>query len=141
YASWLGARVTEVPVRHYPRQHGASHYGFERVIKVLLDLIVVKFLERQFMKPIYVFGGFGLLCLLVSGVAGVAALYLKFFSHVSLIQTPLPLLAVMTFITGIMCILMGLLSEMLMRTYFEAQGKMPYAVRERLNFDAPRGDA
>src|SRR5581483_9646236 len=89
YASWMGARVTEVPVRHHPREHGASHYGFERVVKVVLDLIVVKFLERQFMKPIYVFGGFGLLCLLVSGVAGIAALYLKFFERVSLIQTPL----------------------------------------------------
>jgi glycosyltransferase involved in cell wall biosynthesis len=138
YASWMGARVTEVPVRHYPRQHGASHYGFERVIKVVLDLIVVKFLERQFMKPIYIFGGFGLLCLLVSGLAGLGALYLKFFEQVSLIQTPLPLLAVVAFITGFMCILMGLLSEILMRTYFESQGKTSYAVRESLNFDEPR---
>jgi dolichol-phosphate mannosyltransferase len=135
YASWLGARVTEVPVRHYPRRHGASHYGLERAIKVVLDLIVVKFLDRQFMKPIYVFGGFGLLCLLVSGLAGSVALYFKFVDGLSLIQTPLPLLAVMTFITGFMCILMGLLSEMLMRTYFESQGKASYAVRERLNFD------
>lgn len=140
YASWMGARVTEVPVRHAPREHGASNYGLERVIKVVLDLIVVKFLERQFMKPIYVFGGFGLICLLISGVAGIAALYLKFFEQVSLIQTPLPLLSVMTFITGFMCILMGLLSEILMRTYFEAQGKTPYMVRERLNFDEPRAD-
>ena len=70
-----------------------------------------------------------------SGVAGVWALYLKFAEGLSLIQTPLPLLAVMTFITGFMCILMGLLSEILMRTYFESQGKTSYAVRERLNFD------
>ena len=135
YASWMGARVTEVPVRHHPRTHGASHYGLERILKVVLDLIVVKFLDRHFMKPIYVFGGFGLLCLLVSGIAGLWALYLKFVDGLSLIQTPLPLLAVMTFITGFMCILMGLLSEMLMRTYFESQGKVSYGVRERLNFD------
>jgi dolichol-phosphate mannosyltransferase len=135
YASWLGAKVTEIPVRHYPRAHGKSNYGLERVAKIILDLIVVKFLDRQFMKPIYVFGGFGMLCLAVSGLAGFWALYLKFVDGLSLIQTPLPLLAVMTFITGFMCILMGLLSEILMRTYFESQGKTSYAVRERLNFD------
>ena len=135
YASWMGARVTEIPVRHHARAHGASHYGLERVAKIILDLIVVKFLDRQLMKPIYVFGGFGLANLAISGIAGLVALYLKFFRDVSLIQTPLPLLAVMTFITGFMCILMGLLCEILMRTYFESQGKRSYAVRERLNFD------
>jgi glycosyltransferase involved in cell wall biosynthesis len=137
YASWMGARVTEIPVRHHPRSHGKSHYGLERVAKIILDLIVVKFLDRQFMKPIYVFGGFGMLCLAISGLAGIWALYLKFVDGLSLIQTPLPLLAMMTFITGFMCILMGLLSEILMRTYFESQGKRPYVVGERLNFDEP----
>jgi dolichol-phosphate mannosyltransferase len=137
YASWMGARVTEIPVRHHPRAHGASHYGLERVIKIILDLIVVKFMDRQFMKPIYVFGGFGMLCLAASFVATAWALYLKAADNVSLIQTPLPLLAVMTFVTGFMCILMGLLSEIMMRTYFESQGKTSYAVRERLNFDEP----
>jgi hypothetical protein len=137
YASWMGARVTEIPVRHHPRAHGASHYGLERVIKIILDLIVVKFMDRQFMKPIYVFGGFGMLCLASSFVATLWALYLKAADGVSLIQTPLPLLAVMTFVTGFMCILMGLLSEIMMRTYFESQGKTSYAVRERLNFDEP----
>jgi dolichol-phosphate mannosyltransferase len=127
-------------VRHHARAHGSSNYGLERVAKIILDLIVVKFLDRQFMKPIYVFGGFGMLCLAVSGLAGIWALYLKFFDGLSLIQTPLPLLSVMTFITGFMCILMGLLSEILMRTYFESQGKMPYVVRERLNFDAAGED-
>lgn len=141
YASWMGARVTEVPVRHHARAHGSSHYGLERVAKIILDLIVVKFLDRQFMKPIYVFGGFGMLCLVISGISGIGALYLKIFEHVSLIQTPLPLLAVMTFITGFMCILMGLLSEILMRTYFESQGKTAYMVRERLNFDRNAEDA
>ena len=138
YASWMGAKVTEIPVRHAPRAHGASHYGMERVLKVILDLIVVKFLDRHMMKPIYIFGGFGLLCLAISGLALIGALYLKYADHVSLIQTPLPLLSVMTFVTGFMCILMGLISEMLMRTYFEAQGKTPYAVRSRLNFDDER---
>jgi dolichol-phosphate mannosyltransferase len=135
YATWMGAKVTEVPVGHSPRAHGSSNYGMERILKVVLDLIVVKFLDRYFMKPIYVFGGFGILCLLISGLALAWALILKYAEGVSLIQTPLPLLSVMTFITGFMCILMGLLSEMLMRTYFESQQKTPYAVRERLNFE------
>jgi dolichol-phosphate mannosyltransferase len=116
YASWMGARVTEIPVRHHPRKHGQSHYGLERVVKIILDLIVVKFMDRQFMKPIYVFGGFGMLCLAISFLAGAWALFLKFVDGLSLIQTPLPLLAVMTFVTGVMCILMGLISEILMRT-------------------------
>jgi dolichol-phosphate mannosyltransferase len=90
------------------------------------------------MKPIYVFGGFGMLSLAISGLAGLWALYLKFADGLSLIQTPLPLLSVMTFVTGFMCILMGLLSEIMMRTYFESQGKTSYAVRERLNFDEPQ---
>jgi dolichol-phosphate mannosyltransferase len=140
YASWMGAKVTEIPVRHHARSHGSSNYGLERVAKIILDLIVVKFLDRQFMKPIYVFGGFGMLCLAVSGIAVVWALYLKFVDGLSLIQTPLPLLAVMTFVTGFMCILMGLLSEILMRTYFESQGKTSYVVRERLNFDPADDD-
>jgi dolichol-phosphate mannosyltransferase len=137
YASWMGARVTEIPVRHHPRKHGQSHYGLERVVKIILDLIVVKFMDRQFMKPIYVFGGFGMLCLAISFLAGAWALFLKFVDGLSLIQTPLPLLAVMTFVTGVMCILMGLISEILMRTYFESQGKTSYSVRERVNFDEP----
>jgi dolichol-phosphate mannosyltransferase len=140
YASWMGARVTEIPVRHYPREYGASNYGLERVVKIILDLIVVKFMDRHFMKPIYVFGGFGMLCLAASFFAIAYALYLKFADGVSLIQTPLPLLAVMTFVTGFMCILMGLLSEIIMRTYFESQGKTSYAVRERLNFDEPQSN-
>jgi dolichol-phosphate mannosyltransferase len=138
YASWMGARVTEIPVRHHPRTHGSSNYGLERVVKIILDLIVVKFMDRQFMKPIYVFGGFGMLCLAISGLAAIWALYLKVVDGLSLIQTPLPLLAMMTFITGFMCILLGLLSEIMMRTYFESQGKTSYSVRERLNFDETR---
>ena len=64
YASWMGAKVVEIPVRHNPRRHGRSHYGLERIAKVILDLIVVTFLDRYFTKPIYVFGGFGIVLLL-----------------------------------------------------------------------------
>src|SRR5690348_6343190 len=126
YASWQGGRVTEIPVNHFARVHGHSKYGLERIIKVVLDLIVVKFLANYANKPIYVFGGFGLLSVAVSLLSGIAALYLKFVEHVSFISTPLPLLVVLAFITGVMSILMGLIAEIIMRTYYESQGKQVY---------------
>lgn len=134
YASWQGAKVTEVPVNHFPRVHGASKYGLERVMKVILDLLVVKFMANYATKPIYIFGGFGLLSILVSFLSGAWALYLKLFEGKAFISTPLPLLVVLTFITGIMSMLMGLIAEIIMRTYYESQGKHVYLVRETLNF-------
>ena len=136
YASWMGAKVAEVPVHHRPRHSGNSHYGLERVAKVVLDLLVVKFLERYFVKPIYVFGGFGLLSLALSGACFLYLLYLKFVDGLSMILTPLPLLSAMTFLVGILSILMGLVAEMLSRTYFESQGRTAYLVRELVNFPA-----
>ena len=135
YASWHGARVTEVPVRHHPRAHGESKYGMSRIFKVLLDLIVVKFLEDYQTKPIYVFGVFGLACIFVACLSGLYALYLKVFQSVSFILTPLPLLVVMTFIVGVLSILLGLLAELLVRVYFESQGKPVYFVRSTVNLN------
>lgn len=133
YASWQGGKVTEIPVAHHPRVHGNSKYGLERVIKVLLDLMVVKFLASYANKPIYVFGGFGLLSIAISFLAGLLAIYLKFFEHMSFITTPLPLLVVLSFITGVMSILMGLIAEIIMRTYYESQGKQVYLVKDTIN--------
>lgn len=138
YASWQGGRVTEIAVNHFPRVHGHSKYGLERVIKVVLDLIVVKFLANYANKPIYVFGGFGLVSVAVSLLSGLAALYLKFVEHVSFISTPLPLLVVLAFITGVMSILMGLIAEIIMRTYYESQGKQVYLVKETINLGEDR---
>jgi hypothetical protein len=134
YASWMGARTTEIPVRHHPRRFGYSKYGVERIAKVILDLMVVKFLDRNFVKPIYVFGGFGLFTLAISFIAGATVLYLKIFKGISMILTPLPLLTALTFLVGFMSLLMGLLAEMLVRTYFESQGRAAYHVREVINF-------
>jgi len=134
YATWSGARVAEIPVRHHARQHGESKYGLSRIFKVLLDLIVVEFLARYASKPIYVFGGFGLLCLLLSVLTGSYAVYIKLFEGRSFIVTPLPLLSAMGFITGVMSILMGLLAELIMRTYYESQRKAPYLIRDTVNF-------
>jgi glycosyltransferase involved in cell wall biosynthesis len=128
YAAWNGARVTEMEVTHHPRLHGQSKYGLERIVKVVLDLIVVKFLFRYASKPIYLFGGFGLLNIALGMIAGVWAVALKVFSGVSLIQTPLPLLAVFLNATGVLSILMGLLAEMLNRTYHESQDKSVYRI-------------
>lgn len=134
YAHWRGGRVTEVPVRHHSRKFGRSNYGLERILKVILDLVVVKFLDRYLVKPIYVFGGFGILSLMTSMAAGALMMGLKIFGGVSMISTPLPLLAAMTFLVGVLSILMGLLAEIMVRTYFEAQNRPHYLVRKLYNF-------
>lgn len=129
YATWMGARVCEIPVRHHARKIGKSKYGLERVFKVILDLIVVKFLDRYFVKPIYLFGGFGIIALIMSGVFVAFMLYWKFAEGVSMIQTPMPVLAAVTFLIGAVSILMGLLAEILVRIYFESQQRPAYSVR------------
>ena len=135
YASWWGARVTEIPVSHRPRLRGTSNYGFERIIKVFLDLLVVQFLGRYETRPMYIFGGFGLVSWGISLASAGYAFYRKWFEDVSFILTPLPLLSVMAFITGVLSILMGLLAELLVRTYYESQQKRPYAIKTTLNLD------
>jgi glycosyltransferase involved in cell wall biosynthesis len=138
YARWQGGRLTELPVRHHPRRFGQSKYGLNRIFKVLLDLVVVKFLTQYETKPIYVFGVVGLFFMALAAVSAVYAVYLKLFAGVSFIQTPLPLVVTLGVITGIMCVLMGLLAELLVRIYFESQGKSHYTVRSLVNFDDER---
>ena len=133
YAYWNGARVAELPVRHHPRRHGASHYGLQRIPKVFLDLVVVVFLHRFGQRPMYIFGGVGLLSMAVGAIAGTAAVYYKYFGGKSFIETPLPLMFVMAVITGAMCFLMGLLAELLVRTYYESQNKPTYIIRDDVN--------
>ncbi len=135
YASWEGAKVTEIPVTHHPRTQGKSNYGIERTVKVLLDLIVVKFFAKYAQKPIYVFGFFGILNLIIAMCAAVASVSYKIFEGKAFISTPLPLLFVMCSIMGIMCILMGLMAEVLVRTYHESQSKPVYFVSESRNFE------
>lgn len=133
YATWMGARVAEIPVAHYPRVSGKSNYGLERVIKVVLDLLVVKFFDSYMTKPIYFFGGFGLACMVLGVVAAGASIWLKLFHGISMIQTPLLLLATVTFLTGFLSLLIGLLAEIMIRVYFESRGKTAYAVRSLRN--------
>lgn len=138
YASWNGASITEIPVNHFPRRTGSSHYGLSRLVKVLLDLFVVVFLHRYAQKPIYVFGTCGLLSFGVSGLAGAAMVYYKFWGGKTFIETPLPLLWATMFFTGVLCLLLGLVAEMSMRIYHEAQGKRTYRIASTFNLPPPR---
>ncbi|MGI8919449.1 MAG: glycosyltransferase family 2 protein [Pyrinomonadaceae bacterium] len=134
YASWVGARVAEIPVEHHARTMGKSKYGLSRTIKVVFDLMTIKFMASYQTKPIYVFGSFGMLAFLISILAGLYAVFLKLFHKADFVQTPLPILAIVMFAVGIQFLLMGLLAEMLVRTYHESQSKAIYAVRERVGF-------
>lgn len=133
YAAGQGARVAELPVTHHARKFGRSKYGLNRTVKVLLDLLVVKFLTKYRTKPIYLFGQAGVSLLILAFLVGLWALYLKFFEGISFIQTPLPLLVSLCTIAGLMCLLMGLLAELIMRVYYESQGKADYRVKSVLN--------
>jgi glycosyltransferase involved in cell wall biosynthesis len=132
YAQWIGANVSEIPVRHFPRGSGKSKYGMNRIFKIILDLMVVKFLLSYSQKPIYVFGGMGLLMILGAFLAGFYAVYLKYFKGTSFILTPLPLLCVFLLLSGFLSILMGFLAEILTRTYYESQGKPTYQIKETI---------
>ena len=139
YAQWQGARITELSVTHHAREFGTSKYGLERIFKVVLDLLVVVFLRRFFAKPIYLFGGFGIASIILSVVTIFLAIGLRLFLHISLIQTPLPLLSALLFLVGVMSILLGLVAEMMVRTYYESQGARAYLVRELINFNGGSG--
>ncbi len=134
YASWAGARVAEIPVDHHARTMGKSKYGISRTIKVVFDLITIKFMAEYHTKPIYVFGTFGMLAFFISVIAGVWALVLKVFYATSFILTPLPIIAVVMLAISVQFFLMGLLAELLVRTYHESQDKAIYAVREKIGF-------
>lgn len=134
YASWAGARVTEIPVDHHARTMGKSKYGISRTVKVIFDLMTIKFMAEYHTKPIYVFGTFGMLAFFLSVIAAVWAFILKFGYGVSFILTPLPIIGIVMLAISVQFILMGLLAEMLVRTYHESQDKSIYAVREKVGF-------
>jgi len=133
YAAWEGGSVTEIPVVHHPRLHGRSKYGLGRAPRVLLDLLVIRFLARSLDRPIQFFGRAGLYSFALAFIAGAYALYLKLVEGVSFILTPLPVLVALLGLTGLMFVMMGLLAEIQSRVYFESQNKLPYAVRTTRN--------
>ncbi len=133
YASWMGAKVSEIPVTHHARQFGVSKYGLSRTFKVVLDLILVKFLSSYATKPIHIFGAMGFLCFAAATAAFAWMVVLKFWFNTSFILTPLPMLVVMCTLLGVQFIFMGLLAEIVMRTYHESQDKSIYKVKKTLN--------
>jgi glycosyltransferase involved in cell wall biosynthesis len=120
YAAQQGARVTEVVVNHRPRVHGTTKYGLGRVPNVFLDLVLVQFLWRYGTKPMHVFGKFGLLNMLAAFGSFGLMIYFKFWGGKTFIATPLPQLTIMFFLIGCLSVLMGLLAEVTMRTYYES---------------------
>ena len=132
YAKWHGARIAEIPVNHYARTTGKSKYGLERVLKVLMDLVTVKFLDKYMLKPMYLFGFWGMVFLAFSLIFTLWTFYMRtqgyFFT-----STPLPMMAVFSFMTGVICTLMGLLAEMITRTFHESQNKSIYMVASTRN--------
>ena len=129
YAHAVGARIAEVPVRHHPRQHGNAKYGLERTLKVLLDLFTVKFLLSYSAKPIYLFGGAGIGLMLISTLTLLVLMIRRVFFNISVLASPFFQMSVMFFILGFQSILMGLIAELLVRTYHESQQKPTYRVR------------
>jgi len=140
-ASWSGATIAEVPIKNIPRQNGKSNYGISRTLTVFLDLICLKFLLDYSTKPLQLFGSWGLLSSAMGFAAGLFLAYEKFLLHVKIMQEHGPLLfaSVLLIVCGVQLISLGLLGEMLSRTYYESQRKPTYSVREvRTGLDKPR---
>ncbi len=136
-ASWMGIQVAEVPVRHHPRQFGQSKYGLSRTIRVILDLLTVKFLLDYATRPIQIFGLMGALCVFLGTVIGLYLSGLKLIIGQPIGDRPLLLLAVLLVVLGVQLVTMGLLGELVVRTYHEAQGKTIYMVKDILGDFSP----
>lgn len=130
YAAEAGAKISEVIVHHHPRIHGKANYGLERTFKVLLDLMTVKFLLSYSKKPIYLFGGVGLGLMVTSFLVLLWLAIRRVTVGIPVLGSPWFQISVMSFILGFISILLGLIAELLMRTYYESQNKRTYEVRE-----------
>jgi len=139
-ASWSGARIAEMPVNHRPRTTGKTKYGLGRTLKVILDLITVKFLGSFSTKPIYIFGGLGLASAIGAIASGWIVLYQKIAHNFAMNRNPLLVLSALLITTTIQFILMGLLAELLVRTYHESQNRPTYVIKEILESSAKKED-
>jgi glycosyltransferase involved in cell wall biosynthesis len=138
-ASWGGEKITEMEVNHRPRTHGKTKYGLNRMFKVILDLITIKFLSSFSTKPIYVFGGLGGVCLLGSILSGLGVLYYKYLhsSALSMNRNPLLIFSLILMTTAVQFVLMGLLAEILVRTYHESQDRPIYVIEKIIDPESP----
>jgi glycosyltransferase involved in cell wall biosynthesis len=132
-ASWMGVLVCEVPVSDRPRRYGKSKYGIGRTFRVILDLITVGFLLRFSTKPLHVFGGLGFILGSIGVLIGAYLAYVRLFAGEGIADRPLLLLAVLLVIVGVQMVSMGLVAEMVMRTYYEPEGRATYMIREHLD--------
>jgi glycosyltransferase involved in cell wall biosynthesis len=133
-AANLGARILEVPVRHHPRKHGKSKYGFSRTIRVILDLMTVKFLSGYLTRPGHVFGSIGIVAMVIGTIITAVLGLQRVLGQTGLADRPLLFLGILLIIVGSQFITMGLLGEMLSRVYHEGQDKPVYVIREILTF-------
>jgi glycosyltransferase involved in cell wall biosynthesis len=136
-ADQAGARITEIPVQHHARVAGRSKYGIGRTLKVLLDLLTVKFLSVWSTKPSYIFGGSGFVLCGLGSLFILWTAYQRIFNGVYVYRQPSLLVGVFLFTIGFMVFMMGLLAELIIRTYHESQSKPVYLVQERRNFEEP----
>ena len=136
-AHWRGARCAEVVTRHHPRKLGTSKYGLSRTLRVVLDLITVKYLIQYQTSPMKLFGGLGLASLAAGGLAALATTVMKLLAGIDMTGNPLLLLSVFATLAGLQFFVLGMLGEVCVRTYYECQGKRPYSIRSTRNFDRP----
>lgn len=129
YAGSVGARIVEMPVRHSPRRYGKTKYGIERTVKVILDLFTVKFLMSYAAKPIYLFGGTGVFLMLASTIMLLFLMARRLWVGTPVLDSPLFIGGIMLLLMGFQAVLMGLIAELLVRTYHESQQKPPYTIR------------
>jgi glycosyltransferase involved in cell wall biosynthesis len=111
YCKWQGGKVTEIPVNYQPRKYGKSNYGISRTFKVILDLVLIKFLDKYMQRPIHFFGGAGFLSILLSIIAFLIAVYFKVTGQKDFVETPLPIITAVFLILGILMIMMGKIAE------------------------------
>ena len=133
-ASQFGAKVAEIPVNHRPRGAGTSKYGIDRTFRVVLDLLTVKFLLKYSTRPMQLFGRWGLWTFLLAGFSGLTTLYMKVFDGLSMNRNPLMVLTAFLLFSGVQFLVLGLVAELVTRTYHETQNKPVYVVRDKLNF-------
>lgn len=131
-ASWSGANIAEMVVNHRPRTAGTTKYGLDRTWKVILDLITVKFLLSFSTKPIQLFGGWGLISFFLGCLSGIAVILMKVIKTTDMTGNPLLYLTILFLVISAQFILMGLLAELLVRTYHESQNRPTYVIREKL---------
>lgn len=131
--SWQGVSMIEIPVHHHARQHGRSKYGLNRTLRVMLDLITVRFLLSYSTRPMQIFGIVGLLSVILGTLLGIYLSYTRLIEQQPIGDRPILLLAILLIVLGVQFIAMGLLGELVVRIYYEGHNKPIYAIREELN--------